>query len=111
MGISGKALDMRSTIVIMSLCALASLTNGYHGQSVQRMQRESPNSWPPAFCKNLDCPHLTVVKTTEDYVVRKYDASKWATTSRPILICLSTWRLMIYLHQLTKTCHYMTCLK
>jgi len=72
---------MRSTILLLGLCALASLTHGYGMQSVQRMQRESSDSWPPAFCKNLQCPHFTVVKTTDDYTVRKYDASKWAKTS------------------------------
>jgi len=36
---------------------------------------------PPAFCRKLDCPKFTLLNKTENFEVRKYEASRWASTS------------------------------
>jgi len=38
-------------------------------------------SWPPSFCRSNDCPKFTILNTTEDFEVRKYEASRWASTT------------------------------
>ncbi|XP_076444048.1 heme-binding protein 2-like [Babylonia areolata] len=34
----------------------------------------------PAFCHGLDCPLFTVVTSTADYELRRYEATKWVAT-------------------------------
>merc|ERR1712168_958845 len=36
---------------------------------------------PPAFCRSNDCPKFVVLNKTENYEVRKYEASRWASTT------------------------------
>merc|ERR1711970_1163118 len=38
-------------------------------------------SWPPAFCRGNDCPKFTILNKTENYEVRKYEPSRWASTT------------------------------
>merc|ERR1711862_879385 len=40
------------------------------------------SNWtPPAFCRSLDCPKFSLLNKTENYELRKYEASRWASTS------------------------------
>ncbi|CAH1788940.1 unnamed protein product [Owenia fusiformis] len=34
----------------------------------------------PKFCNKLDCPRFKVLKTTDEYEVREYEESRWAST-------------------------------
>ncbi|CAH1788938.1 unnamed protein product [Owenia fusiformis] len=34
----------------------------------------------PSFCNRLDCPRFKVLRTTDDYEVREYEESRWAST-------------------------------
>merc|ERR1712228_344875 len=36
---------------------------------------------PPAFCRGNDCPKFTILNKTENYEVRKYEPSRWASTT------------------------------
>ncbi|CAH1790815.1 unnamed protein product [Owenia fusiformis] len=34
----------------------------------------------PSFCNRLDCPKFKVLRTTDEYEVREYEESRWAST-------------------------------
>merc|ERR1719209_1450451 len=36
---------------------------------------------PPKFCRGNDCPKFTILNKTENYEVRKYESSRWASTT------------------------------
>merc|ERR1712198_325615 len=36
---------------------------------------------PPAFCRSSDCPKFTIVDKKEGFELRRYEASRWASTS------------------------------
>lgn len=55
---------------LASAAAVASASQLFQGVS-------DPAPW---FCHNLDCPPYTVVETTDDYEVRKYEAGQWVST-------------------------------
>jgi len=35
----------------------------------------------PSFCRSNDCPHYTVVEQNNDFEVRAYETSRWASTT------------------------------
>jgi len=99
---------MRLTTLLLCLCALAAVTppasagllgsmwDGVVGGAVESANYiaslfggdvevdEDCISWPPKFCKDLDCPRFVCVNKTvpsDEYTIRRYDASHWVKTS------------------------------
>merc|ERR1712198_173159 len=49
--------------------------------TVAAVVAEVSATWPPSFCRGNDCPKFTILNTTEKFEIRKYEASRWASTS------------------------------
>ncbi|XP_064635331.1 heme-binding protein 2-like [Lineus longissimus] len=41
---------------------------------------DSSGYQPPAFCRGVDCPRFTIIKTEKEFEIRKYEVSYWTST-------------------------------
>merc|ERR1712142_468500 len=110
MGTTPDTFEMKSTILLVSLCALAALAPVASAGVIMNMldtltsgvgtvadgvasgvsttynyflgdEEDTECTWPVEFCKGYNCPHFTCLDKTEEYIVRQYDASKWVSTT------------------------------
>lgn len=67
---------MKGLSVILVLVAAMAATEA---AAVNSTSKPTPPK-APAFCRGLNCPRFTVVKTEKEYEIRKYEASYWTST-------------------------------
>jgi len=75
------------TLAIVFVCVAAYSAEGASLNTLwSHFFGEDVFQWPPRFCldnngEEIDCPRYTVIDYNDDYQLRQYELSRWATTT------------------------------